>query len=313
MSAANRRDRTPGAGRQAAGCRAVAGLLVLAALALGGCASVAPPGGPGAAGQAPAAVTPGGAAGLAEGRALSINPVDPWERWNRRVYGFNEAIDRAVLKPVAEGYVRVVPSFVRQGVSNVGQNFGDAWSAVNNLLQGKFEFALNSIMRVATNTVFGLGGLLDIASEAGIERHPEDLGQTLGRWGVPAGPYMVLPVFGPSTVRDTATFVPDRAVSPTLLAPEAAGRAALISLYAIDTRATLLPATRMLDTIALDKYSFVRDAYLQRRQNDIYDGNPPAPPGDDPAAGTDAPAAPAAPADNPRMHRPGQPSPPSAR
>lgn len=279
-------------------------LLLVAALGLGGCATTAGSSGTGA-GTAAAGSTEAGASAP----PALVNPADPWERWNRRVYAFNDALDTAVVRPLAETYVKVVPSPVRQAIGNVANNFGDAWSVVNNLLQGKVEGALVSVVRVTTNTVFGLGGLIDIASEAGIDRYKEDLGQTLGHWGVPPGPYLVLPVLGPSSARDTFTLLPDLYVSPTLLAQTPAGQVGVTSLYLLDTRAGLLPATRMLDSIALDKYAFVRDAYLQRRQNDVYDGNPPAP--KDPDAEADAPApAPAAPE---RARVPSQPAAPAAR
>jgi phospholipid-binding lipoprotein MlaA len=245
-----------------------------------------------ATGCASVPTAPGGAAGAA-GAALAINPVDPWERFNRNVFAFNDAVDTAVLRPVAETYVKVVPSPVRQAVSNFFGNFGDAWSAVNHLLQGQFEPAISSLARFGTNTTLGLGGLIDVAGEAGIDRRRADLGQTLGVWGVPSGPYLVLPLFGPSNVRESAAFVPEQAVSPSTLVDSTGARAALSAVSVVDTRATLLPATRMLDSIALDKYVFVRDAYLQRRQNLIEDvrGAPSAAP----------------PADE-RMKTPGQPA-----
>lgn len=269
---------------------------LLAATLATGCATT---------GNPVASATPSVPGADAAAGALQINPIDPWERWNRRVYAFNDAIDSAVLRPVAEGYVTVVPSPIRRAVSNFFGNFGDAWSAVNHLLQGQLESAMVSIVRVGTNTSLGLGGLIDIAGEAGVDRRRADFGQTLGVWGVPSGPYMVLPVFGPSTVRETAAFVPNQAVSPNLVIDGTAARAAATSLGIVDTRATLLPATRMLDSIALDKYVFVRDAYLQRRQNAIDDvrgssssgGTNPADEGPKPSASTEE-----------RMKAPGQPS-----
>jgi phospholipid-binding lipoprotein MlaA len=258
------------------GPRRGAAALALAAAALAaGCATTAPP---------PAGDGLRTPAGPTAGPLGAGNPADPWEGWNRRVFAFNDAIDGAVLRPVAEGYVRVVPSPVRQAVGNFFGNFGDAWSVVNHLLQAKWEGALTSLVRVTTNSVFGLGGLIDIATEAGIDRQSEDLGQTLGAWGVGPGPYVVLPLFGPSTLRDTAAWLPDRYVSPNLLVDRDVARAALTVTNVVDTRAGLLQATRMLDSIALDRYSFVRDAYLQRRLNLVYDGNPPEPPDDPPPA-----------------------------
>ncbi len=203
------------------------------------------------------------------------NPKDPLEPWNRKVYAFNDALDEAVLKPVARAYVRVVPSFARTGVGNFFGNFGDAWSAVNHFLQGKVQTGLEMTIRVAMNSVLGLGGVLDIASEAGIDRQDEDFGQTLGRWGVPAGAYLVWPLLGPSSVRETAAMPLDRGWSPSLVINDAGVVGALTGVQLIDTRARLLNATRLLDDVALDKYVFTRDAYLSRRRSQVYDGDPP--------------------------------------
>jgi phospholipid-binding lipoprotein MlaA len=254
--------------------RGIAAALALGlALAAGGCATTAPPpAGDGLRADTAASAGPLGPA----------NPADPWESWNRKVFAFNDAIDAAVLRPVAEAYAAVLPSPVRQAVGNFFANFGDAWSVVNHLLQGKVEGALTSLVRVTTNSVFGLGGLIDIATEAGIDRQSEDLGQTLGVWGVGPGPYVVLPLFGPSSLRDTATWLPDRYVSPNLLTDRDGLQVALTATNVVDTRAGLLQSTRMLDSIALDRYSFVRDAYLQRRLNLVYDGNPPEPADEEP-------------------------------
>ena len=145
----------------------------------------------------------GGCATVREARGGPGQKLDPWENWNRKVFAFNEKLDENVLKPVATAYSNIVPQPVRTGVDNVFANVADAWSAVNNLLQGKLTEGLSDVIRVGTNTVFGVGGLFDIASEAGIERHKEDFGQTLGRWGFGAGAYVVWPVLGPSTVRDS--------------------------------------------------------------------------------------------------------------
>ena len=226
--------------------------------------------------------------------------ADPWENWNRKVYAFNDTLDEAVLKPVATAYTNVVPEPVRRGVSNFFGNFADAWSAVNNFLQGKVGNGFQDIMRVGVNTVFGLGGFLDVATEAGIERQREDFGQTLGRWGAGPGPYVVWPLLGPSSVRDSFGLPLDIYASPTGLVEDSGARVALGGLNIVNTRAGLLGATGMLDDIALDKYSFIRDAYLQRRRSLVYDGQVPEADDDDfeydPALDGDAPAAPAAPA-----------------
>lgn len=194
----------------------------------------------------------------------NANPRDPLEPFNRGVYGFNDAVDRAVVRPVATAYRDVLPSPVRTGVTNFFNNLQDLWSFVNNTLQLKGEGAGNSIVRFGVNTAFGLGGLLDIATEMRIERHTEDFGQTLGYWGMGSGPYLVLPLLGPSTVRNAASHLND---VPT--------RNSLTVLNLVNKRAYLLDATRMLDEVALDPYTFTRDAFLQRRRNAVYDGNPP--------------------------------------
>ena len=151
---------------------------------------------------------------IRESRGGPGQRLDPWENWNRKVFNFNEDVDKAVLKPVATVYSDVVPQPVRRGVSNFFSNFADAWSAINNMLQGKFEAGFEDATRVGANTLFGLFGILDVASEMGLEHHYEDFGQTLGRYGVGAGAYVVLPILGPSTVRDAAAQPLDRLASP---------------------------------------------------------------------------------------------------
>lgn len=203
------------------------------------------------------------------------NRADPLESMNRGVFRFNDAIDTAVLRPVATGYRDVVPSMVRTGVTNFFGNIGDVWSLANNVMQLKVQNSAETFMRLNVNTFFGLGGLLDIASEAGIERHREDFGQTLGRYGVPAGPYIVLPLLGSSTLRDTAALPVDRYGDGLGAVQDIAWRNAFYGLRLVDGRANLLRASQMLDDAALDKYSFTRDAFLQRRLSEVYDGNPP--------------------------------------
>lgn len=243
---------TPAGLRRGAAAAATAALL----LAGTGCATVAPP----------------------EGQRQSAGQkLDPWENWNRKVFNFNERLDEHVLKPVATAYQKVVPSPVRAGVSNFFGNIQDAWSAVNHLLQGKAESGLQMVARFEINTLFGLLGLLDVAQEAGLERQPEDFGQTLGVWGLGAGAYIVWPVLGPSSVRDSAALPLDRSASPALLLNDWGGELGLLSLQLVNTRAELLGATRVIDDIALDKYSFVRDGYLARRRSLVYDGDPPQP------------------------------------
>lgn len=205
----------------------------------------------------------------------NANPRDPLEPFNRGVYQFNDALDRAVLKPVATGYREVVPSPVRRGVSNFFANLQDAWSFVNHVLQLNGEAAGNSLARFGVNTTLGFAGLLDIASEMQIERQTRDFGHTLGYWGVGPGPYLVLPLMGPSTVRDTVALPVDVNASHTALSDHVPTRNSVTTVKLVNQRAVLLDATDMLEQAALDPYTFVRDAYLQRRRNQIYNGNPP--------------------------------------
>jgi phospholipid-binding lipoprotein MlaA len=201
--------------------------------------------------------------------------LDPWEGWNRKVFSFNEGLDTTVLKPAATAYSKFVPQLVRQGIGNFFGNAADAWSFVNNILQGRVEAGGKDLIRFGTNTVFGLGGVIDVASEMGLYHQYEDFGQTLGRWGVGAGAYIVWPLLGPSTVRESFALPFDRAVSPALVINNGAWQFGLAGLQIINTRADLLGASRVLDDIALDKYTFVRDAYLQRRRSLISDGDEP--------------------------------------
>jgi phospholipid-binding lipoprotein MlaA len=234
--------------------------------------------------------------------------LDPWENWNRKVFNFNEDVDRAVLKPVATTYTNVVPQPVRRGVGNFFSNFADAWSAINNMLQGKFILGFDDATRVGTNTLFGLFGVLDVASEMGLEHHYEDFGQTLGRYGVGAGAYIVLPILGPSTVRDAAAVPLDRLATPPAFFNGTGTQLGLTALQIVNTRAGLLGATRVIDDIALDKYTFVRDAYLQRRRSLVFDGDvpetPPAPDDGAPAPAASGPGASAPAAASPAASAP---------
>ena len=190
---------------------------------------------------------------------------DPFERYNRGTTDFNESLDAMVLKPVAQAYREVTPPMARTGVSNFFANLGDAWSFVNNVLQLRAEPALNSLVRFNVNTLFGLGGVLDVASEMGVDRYKQDLGQTLGRWGVPTGPYFVMPVLGPSTVRDALLFPVELNAGPIAQFNSETTRRSLYLLRAVDIRSNLLRASSVLDGAALDKYSFMRDAYMSVR------------------------------------------------
>lgn len=203
------------------------------------------------------------------------NPKDPLEPFNRNVSQFNDVVDRAVLKPAATAYQRVTPALVRTGASNFFGNVSDVWSFINTALQLKPVEALDNLMRVGVNTLFGLGGLLDVASEMNIERHKEDFGQTLGRWRVPTGPYLVLPIFGPSTLRDALAFGVETRADVVRNLGDVPTRNSLLVLRTLETRANLLRVGDVVEEAALDKYSFTRDVFLQRRRSSVYDGEPP--------------------------------------
>jgi len=230
----------------------------------------------------------------------TAGPKDPYEPFNRKMFAFNDTLDTYALKPVATAYTKVVPSPVRTGVHNFFGNFSDAWSAVNQLLQGKPADAGTMTLRVLTNTTIGIGGLFDPATSLGLERKPEDLGLTLGHWGINPGPYLVLPLFGPSDIRDAVALPADTYVSPALLvAPKYWKEVGVDAIGVIDTRAGLLGASQMLDDLAFDRYTFLRDAYITRRRSLVYDGNPPDLPDDDTDDDSKSAPAPAAPASQP--------------
>ena len=199
--------------------------------------------------------------------APNANPRDPWESFNRQVHGFNEGLDEAFVKPVAIAYQDVTPALLRTGVSNFFGNLSDVWSLVNNVLQLKPKESVETLARVGVNTTIGLAGVLDVATELKLEKHSEDFGQTLGRWGVPTGPYLVLPLLGPSTLRDTAAMPVNWRGNLISGVDDSAVRNSLTALRVVDLRAGLLRTGRMIDSAALDKYSFTRDAYLQRRRS----------------------------------------------
>jgi phospholipid-binding lipoprotein MlaA len=259
-----------------------------------------------------------GGSGAVQAQATP-SPNDPLESFNRAVFNFNEGLDRHVLKPVASAYRDVVPSPVRTGVGNFIGNFADAWSAINQFLQGKADEGVHMTLRVIVNSTFGLAGLVDWGTEMGLERQSEDFGQTLGRWGLGAGPYLVLPVLGPSSLRDAGGLVLDLQTTPSaVLFSEGSDVVAASALQVVHRRSELLDATKIVDDIALDKYQFIRDGYLQRRRSQVYDGNPPEEPERDDAEDKDSggtqdapgtlnpaapPAAPAAPASAPAPAR----------
>ena len=195
------------------------------------------------------------------------NAADPLETVNRTIFNFNDNLDQAVVKPVATAYRNVTPALVRTGVTNFFSNLSDVWSLVNSVLQAKPADAGETLIRLSVNTFFGLGGLLDIAGEMNISKHTEDFGQTLGYWGVPSGPYLVLPVFGPSTVRDTAALVVDMQGDPVSATGNVPVRNSLTATRLVNLRSSLLGAGELLDGASIDKYGFARDVYLQRRQS----------------------------------------------
>lgn len=201
------------------------------------------------------------------------SPRDPWEPFNRSVFEFNEGLDKYLLKPVVAAYRFILPEIVRDGIYNFFSNYSDIYTALQNLLQGKPDLAFNDLMRVAVNTIFGLGGLMDVATPGGLPKHKEDWGQTFGVWGLPSGPYVVLPFFGPSTIRDTFGTAADLETDYLFkYIPDVGLRNSITGLRVINARNTFYEAGDLLDGAALDKYSFIRDAYLQRREYQINEG-----------------------------------------
>ena len=215
------------------------------------------------------------------GCATTADNKDPWESLNRKTFAFNDAVDKAVLKPVAQGYVQVVPGVARTGINNFFSNLEDVGNSFNNILQGKMVDGINDAGRVMLNTTMGIGGLIDVASINGMEKHNEDFGQTLGWWGVQSGPYLVIPLLGPSTMRDA----PAKVVDPQWYWPRLIDNDTVYwSLWGLDkvrVRAQLLQGESVLEQAALDRYAFIRDAWLQRRRSQVYDGNPPRPKDDE--------------------------------
>jgi phospholipid-binding lipoprotein MlaA len=228
----------------------------------------------------------------------SPSPLDPFEPANRAVFEFNDNADRFVFKPVAEGYRAVLPEFARTGVRNFFSNLRDPWIALNQLMQGKVELALSDSWRFIVNSTFGIAGLMDVATDMRLPKHNEDFGQTLGVWGVDTGPYLVLPIWGPSNVRDGVGLVADAYTYLPWWIPDwadwshrVAWQNSLTAVDFVNIRANLLDTTDILEQAALDRYAFVRDAFFQRRRSLVYDGNPPA----QPAGGGRSQAPPAAP------------------
>jgi len=212
------------------------------------------------------------AAAVLSGCATTANnPKDPFEGFNRAMFAVNEGVD-VVLKPVAQGYDYVAPQPVKTGIGNFFGNIYDVWTAFNNFLQGKGGDGLSDVGRVLVNTTIGIAGVFDVASEMGLEKHAEDFGQTLGKWGVDDGPYFYWPIIGPRTTRDTFAWVVDSYADPVWYVDDVSVRNSLVGVRFIDLRASFLPTDKIVDQAAFDKYSYIRDAYLQHRRSEINDG-----------------------------------------
>ncbi|GAO37463.1 ABC transporter [Sulfuricella sp. T08] len=209
------------------------------------------------------------------GCATNGDPRDPLEPLNRGIYKFNDVVDKAVLKPVATGYKETMPEPVRTAVGNFFSNLDDVLVLLNDLLQFKLERAATDFSRLIWNTTVGIAGLIDVATPMDLAKHNEDFGQTLGYWGVGNGPYLVLPLLGPSTLRDAVGTAVDAHFDPVVQHSPIPERNSAIAIHSVDTRARLLDTEEILDEAALDRYVFLRDAYLQRRRGLVYDGNPP--------------------------------------
>lgn len=224
----------------------------------------------------PAILATAFAASLA-GCAANGDPRDPLEPMNRGIHSFNEAVDKAVIKPVAQGYDAVLPGFAKTGVRNFFSNLNDVTVLANDVLQLKLEQGASDFLRLTFNTTFGLFGLLDVASEMQLRKHDEDFGQTLGRWGIGTGPYLVLPFIGPSDIRDTVGYAVDTEYTDMVrLHDDVAARNQAMVLRVVSRRADLLEAKEAVDTAALDNYEFTRDFFLERRRGLVHDGKPPA-------------------------------------
>ena len=212
------------------------------------------------------------AALLCGGASAAENPNDPYEGFNRAMFQVNEGID-VVLKPVAQGYDAAAPLPVKAGVGNFFGNLADVWTSVNNFLQGKGSDGLSDAGRVLINTTVGIGGVFDIASEIGLEKKSEDFGQTLAVWGVGEGPFFYWPILGPRTTRDTFAWGVDLYGDPLTYVSDVPVRNSLNGLRLVDKRASLLPADKVVEQAAFDKYTYIRDAYLQNRRSEIKDGS----------------------------------------
>jgi phospholipid-binding lipoprotein MlaA len=216
---------------------------------------------------------------LLSGGCVSVpgptSKADPLESYNRTMFKINDSVDKAVLKPVSRTYDKITPSPLKKGFKNFFSNIGEVPVVFNDLLQLKFQQAAYDTSRFFINTILGLGGFLDIAADAGLEKHDEDFGQTLGKWGVPSGPYFVLPILGPSTIRDSVSRLADAPLKPIGYVSPNSAKYGLYASDGVVTRASLLGASNVLGEAALDPYVFVRDGYLQRRLKQVYDGKVP--------------------------------------
>ena len=201
--------------------------------------------------------------------SVDFNPDDPYEESNRKVFEFNNKLDKFFLRPITDFYDKATPEFAQTSITNFFANLDDIRISINNLLQGNVIESMSDITRFFINSIFGLGGFFDVASEMGLEKHSEDFGQTLGKWGAKPGPYLMLPFLGPSTTRDAFTFVGDTALAPALSLDDNAARLGLISLDLINTYSAF---TGIADIESKDQYAFLRDAYLERRKYEINDG-----------------------------------------
>ena len=199
----------------------------------------------------------------------NFNPEDPYEKSNRKVFEFNSKIDKLFLRPVTDFYDSATPEFAQTSITNFFSNLDDIGISFNNFLQGNIVDSMSDLTRIFINSIFGLGGFFDVASEIGLEKHSEDFGQTLGKWGAKPGPYLMLPFLGPSTTRDAFTFVGDTALAPTLSLDDSEARLGLISLDLINTYSAF---TGIADIESRDQYAFLRDAYLDRRKFEVNDG-----------------------------------------
>src|SRR5664279_1785822 len=212
------------------------------------------------------------------GCAVSPSKVDPFEQWNRAMYSVHQSVDGALIKPIAQAYVRDAPTLVQTGISNFFGNIDDFFTGVNDALQGNGNRAGDAFGRVLLNSTFGLGGIFDLASMAGITKEKNDFGLTLGKWGAPDGAYLFVPLFGPTTVRDGTGSIIRIVASPTGYIDSTALSDSIWGLNYLDTRSQALQAEGVLDTAAIDRYRFLRNAYLRARRYQLYDGKPPPEP-----------------------------------